>query len=117
MSIKRHPHPRGAWISSAVEHNDTVYLCGFVAEDPKADVATQTRQVLERIDKALAACGTDKSKLLQAQIWVSDIRTFGEMNAVWEAWVAPGTAPTRACVEARLGNPLYKVEIMAIAAK
>lgn len=117
MSIKRHPHPRGHWISNAVEYGDTVYLSGLVAEDPNADLAEQTAQTLARIDRALADCGTDKSKLLQVQFWITDIRRFAEMNAVWEAWVAPGTAPARACVEARLGNPLYKIEIMAIAAK
>ena len=117
MSIKRHPHPRGHCISHAVETDQMVFLAGLVGDDPAADVATQTRQILAKIDRLLADCGTDKGKLLSAQLWITDIRQFGEMNKEWEAWVEPGTAPARACVEARLGNPLYKVEIMVTAAK
>jgi enamine deaminase RidA (YjgF/YER057c/UK114 family) len=116
MSIKRHdPATR---MSQAVEHGDTVYLAGQVAADkPGAPVAEQTQNVLDRIDKYLAAAGTDKSKLLSAQIWLSDMSTFNEMNAVWDAWVSPGNAPARATVESKLAAPQFAVEIMVIAAK
>jgi enamine deaminase RidA (YjgF/YER057c/UK114 family) len=75
-----------------------------------------TRDILDRIDRYLAEAGTDKTKLLTASIWLTDIATFEEMNAVWDAWVAPGATPARACVEARLASPQYTVEIMVTAA-
>ncbi len=115
MSITR--HDVATRMSQAVEHGDTVYLAGQVAGDPSADVAGQTEQILAKIDAQLAACGTDKSKLLSATLWITDMSHFGEMNAVWDAWVSPGNAPARACVEAPLAAPPYQVEIMVIAAK
>lgn len=101
-----------------VKHNGTVYLAGQVARNsPDGDVATQTKDILETIDKLLAEVGTDKTKLLQAQIWLTDIKTqFSAMNEVWNAWVDEKTAPARACVEAQLAAPQYKVEIMVVAA-
>ncbi|HET6518501.1 MAG TPA: RidA family protein, partial [Geminicoccaceae bacterium] len=97
MSIdRRHVGPR---MSQIVVHGDTVYLAGQVADDPSADVAGQTRQIVEKIDRYLAEAGTDKGKLLSATVWLSDIKTFNEMNGVWDAWVAPGNPPARACVE------------------
>jgi enamine deaminase RidA (YjgF/YER057c/UK114 family) len=77
----------------------------------------QTRDILSQIDGFLAKAGTDKSKLLSANIWITDMANFAEMNAVWDAWVAPGNTPARATVEARLAAPDYKVEIMVVAAK
>jgi enamine deaminase RidA (YjgF/YER057c/UK114 family) len=103
-------------MSRAVVHGDTVYLAGIVAGNPDADVAIQTRQILEAIDGLLATAGTSKSKILTATIWLADMSTFGEMNSVWDAWVDPGNTPARATVEARLAAPAYKVEIMVIAA-
>jgi enamine deaminase RidA (YjgF/YER057c/UK114 family) len=103
-------------MSRAVVHGDTVYLAGIVAANPDADVAIQTRQILETIDGLLATAGTSKSKILTATIWLADISTFGEMNGVWDAWVDPANTPARATVEARLAAPAYKVEIMVIAA-
>ena len=115
MSIER--HDVGDRMSQAVVHNGTVYLAGQVAFDkPGASVTEQTQNILDRIDKYLAAAGTDKSKLLAAEIWISDMDTFAEMNAVWDAWVSPGNTPARACVEARLATPDYTVEIMVTAA-
>ena len=108
------PGPR---MSAAVVHGDTVYLAGQVAGDPSADVAGQTRQILAKIDDLLAQAGTDKSKLLSANIWLSDISTFDQMNAVWDAWVAPGNTPARATVESKLASPANKVEIMVVAAR
>ena len=103
-------------MSRAVVHGDTVYLAGIVAGNPDADVAIQTRQILEAIDGLLATAGTSKSKILTATIWLADMSTFGEMNSVWDAWVDPGNTPARATVEARLAAPAYKVEILVIAA-
>ena len=80
-------------------------------------VAEQTKDILKIIDGLLAEAGTDKSKLLTAQIWLADIATFDEMNGVWDAWVAPGNPPVRACVEAKLARPQFTVEIMVSAAR
>jgi enamine deaminase RidA (YjgF/YER057c/UK114 family) len=115
MSVKRiNPGPR---MSSAVVHGDTVYLAGLTADDPKADVKGQTAQILAKIDKFLAEAGTDKSKILSASIWLTDIKTWSQMNEVWDAWVSPGNAPARATVEAKLALPGLSVEIMVQAAK
>lgn len=107
----------GARMSQAVIHGATVYLAGQVADDPNADVASQTRQILAKIDGLLAEAGADKSKLLSANVWLADISTFVQMNAVWDEWVTPGKPPVRACVESKLARPQYKVEIMVIAAR
>ena len=115
MAIKRvNAGPR---MSGAVVHGDTVYVAGQVADTSGADVTTQTKEVLAKIDALLKGAGTDKSKLLSANIWLTDIATFNEMNAVWDAWVSPGNTPARATVEAKLAAPGYHVEIMVVAAK
>lgn len=108
------PGPR---MSKAVIHGDTVYLAGEVAADPSGDITAQTKQVLAQIDAILAEAGTDKSKLLRANIWLTDMANFAAMNAVWEGWVVPGQTPARATVEAKLATPAYLVEIMVVAAK
>lgn len=98
MSIKR--FDVGSRMSQAVVHGNTVYLAGQVARNaPGGSVAEQTKDILAAMDGLLAQAGTDKSKLLSANIWLSDIGTFNEMNAVWDAWIAPGSPPCRACVE------------------
>jgi enamine deaminase RidA (YjgF/YER057c/UK114 family) len=114
MIERLHSGPR---MSQAVVHNDTVYLAGQVAMDPSADVVGQTRQVLAAIDALLAEAGTDKTRLLSANIYLADIGTFAQMNSVWDAWVPPGNTPARATVEARLAAPAYKVEIQVVAAR
>jgi enamine deaminase RidA (YjgF/YER057c/UK114 family) len=116
MGIERiEPGPR---MSQAVVHDGMVFLAGQVAQGkPGASVAEQTRDILARIDALLAAAGTDKTKLLTANIWLADIKTFDEMNGVWDRWVAPGAAPARATVEAKLAAPHYTVEIAVTAAK
>ena len=107
-----------ARMSQAVVHGDTVYLAGQVALGaPAASIADQTRNILERIDTLLKEAGTDKTRLMSATIWLADMSGFAEMNSVWDAWVAPGAAPARACVEARLAAPQFTVEIAAIAGK
>jgi enamine deaminase RidA (YjgF/YER057c/UK114 family) len=109
------PGPR---MSMAVAYGPTVYLAGQVARNAAGgSVTEQTRDILSIIDGLLEKAGTDKSKLLSANIWLTDIGTFGEMNAVWDAWVAPGCAPARATVEAQLASAQYKVEIAVIAAR
>ncbi|MBL8674727.1 MAG: RidA family protein [Rhodospirillales bacterium] len=107
----------GARMSKAVVHGDTVYLAGIVADDTSQDVKGQTRQILATIDALLAKAGSDKSKLLSANIWLTDITTWSQMNEVWDAWVSPGNTPARATVETKLAGPQYKVEIMVQAAK
>jgi enamine deaminase RidA (YjgF/YER057c/UK114 family) len=116
MQIQR--FDTGPRMSQAVVHGDTVYLAGQVAsQNAGKSVADQTREILAAIDAYLAKAGTDKTKLLSANIWLADMATFSEMNAVWDAWVAPGHTPARATVEAKLAAPAYKVEIMVVAAR
>ncbi|PZQ99473.1 MAG: hypothetical protein DI533_02030 [Cereibacter sphaeroides] len=113
MTITRiEPGPR---MSNAVVHNGTVYLAGQVG-NPGDDVATQTRTILTEIDRLLALAGSDKTRILMTQIWLADIGTFSEMNAVWDAWVAPGQTPARATGESALAGPEYLVEIIVTAA-
>jgi enamine deaminase RidA (YjgF/YER057c/UK114 family) len=115
MSITR--HDQTAILSQAVEHGDSVYLAGIVAKNIDQDVKGQTKDVLVDIDRLLAKCGSNKSKILQATIWVTDIRNRAPMNEVWTAWVDPKNLPARACIEAKLADPKALVEIMVIAAK
>jgi enamine deaminase RidA (YjgF/YER057c/UK114 family) len=116
MSIQR--FETGPRMSQAVVHGNTVYLAGVVASNAKGESVTkQTQDILSIIDGHLATAGTDKSKLLSATIYITDMATFAEMNAVWDGWVSPGNTPARATVEARLAAPAYNVEIMVIAAK
>ena len=106
----------GKRLSEAVIHGNTVYLAGEVPEDTTADITGQTEQVLIKIEKLLKQVGSDKSKLISAQIFLPDMKDFAGMNAAWEKWVVPGQTPARATIEAKLANPAYKVEIMCIAA-
>jgi enamine deaminase RidA (YjgF/YER057c/UK114 family) len=115
MTITR--HDPSSILSHAVEHGDTVYLAGIVAKSYDKDVKGQTKEIVDEIDRLLAKCGSSKSKVLQAQIWVTDIRNRAPMNEVWSAWVDPKNLPARACVEAKLADPKALVEIMVIAAK
>ena len=116
MSIERkHVNRR---MSQVVSHGGMVYLAGQVAQRaPGASVADQTRDILTRIDELLAEAGTDKTKLLTANVWLADIGTFNEMNSEWDKWVPEGEPPVRACVEAKLADPAYTVEIMVTAAR
>jgi enamine deaminase RidA (YjgF/YER057c/UK114 family) len=108
----------GPRMSQAVIHGNTVYLAGQVASDaPGKSVTEQTKNILDRIDALLAKTGTDKTKILSATIWLADISTFAEMNAVWDAWLPQGHAPARATVESKLAAPAYTVEIGMIVAK
>lgn len=106
----------GRRLSQAVRHGDTLYIAGTVADDTTADVKGQTRQILAKIEDVLARLGADKSQLLSATVWLADMTTYDDMNLIWDAWIAPGEPPARACIEAKLAGPEYKVEIAAIAA-
>ena len=110
-------HEPSSILSLAVEHGETVYLAGIVAKNLDADVKGQTKEILNEIDRLLAKCGTSKSKILAATIWVTDIRNRAPMNEIWTAWCDPGNMPARACIEAKLADPRGLVEIMITAAK
>ncbi|MDI6026212.1 RidA family protein [Corticibacterium sp. UT-5YL-CI-8] len=113
MSIRR--IDVGPRMTDIVIHNNTVYLAGQVGA-PGESVTVQTQSVLDQIDAALAKAGTDKTKILQAIIWLADMSTFAEMNAVWDKWVPQGHTPARATGEAKLATPAHKVEIIITAA-
>ena len=108
----------GKRISRVVIHNDTVYLAGIVPLGKRgAPVREQTEDVLASIDRLLAQAGTDKTRLLSANVWLADIRDAEAMNEVWENWVPDDCAPARATVEARLPSPLYRVKVAVVAAR
>ncbi|WP_320177603.1 RidA family protein [Roseovarius pacificus] len=116
MSNLTHVNP-GDRMSGAVVHNGVAYLSGQVALGAGGkSVTEQTQNILDLLDATMEKAGTDKSKVLSASIWLSDISTFDEMNAVWDAWVADVTAPARATVEAKLAAPQFTVEIALIVA-
>ena len=106
-------------ISLAAAHESIVYLCGVTADPAHpGDIKDQTTQVLERIDRLLGRAGTDKSKLLSAQIWLTDMANFADHNAAWNAWVDPKNPPVRACLHSpQLWHPGLLVELMVTAAR
>jgi len=114
MTIQR--HNVGKRLSEIVVHNGVAYLAGEVPDDTSKDITGQTAEVLAKIDKLLAQVGSDKTKILSAQIFLPDMKDFAGMNAAWEAWIPAGQTPARATIEAKLANPALKVEIMCIAA-
>lgn len=106
----------GQRMSRIVIHNNTIYLCGQVAEDASKDIQEQTRTMLEKVDVLLKMAGSDRDHLLSATIYIRDMKDFAAMNEVWDAWVPEGHAPARACVEARMARPEILVEISVVAA-
>ncbi|HKM64220.1 MAG TPA: RidA family protein [Acidisphaera sp.] len=104
-------------LSRAVEYHGFVFLAGITAKDTSKDIKGQTAEVLEQIDELLETHGTDKTRLLQAQIWVKDIRDRDAMNELWSAWLSKDGAPARACVQANMADPRLLVEIMVVACK
>lgn len=106
----------GPRMSEASIHNGVIYLAGQVPADATTGIEDQTRQVLAEIDALLAQAGSDKTRILRAQIFLADVGDFAGMNRAWDAWVVPGQAPSRATVEARLADPAWKVEIVVTAA-
>jgi enamine deaminase RidA (YjgF/YER057c/UK114 family) len=115
MQITRHLPSK--IYSKAVEANGFVFTAGIVADDVAQDVKGQTQQILKDIDRLLTLAGTDKSKLIQATIWLADIRGRDAMNEVWSAWTGPASLPARACIEAKLADPRMLVEISVVALK
>lgn len=111
----RHLDNNGRY-SKAVIHHDVAYLAGQVAANPVPDVKDQTQQVLNQIDELLSRCGTNKTNLLSAEIFLSDMRHFEQMNQVWDAWVCSNRAPTRTPIEARMASPEFLVEVQVTAA-
>ncbi|UNK57342.1 RidA family protein [Pseudoxanthomonas daejeonensis] len=106
----------GPRMSELAVHNGVAYLAGQIPEDTSQDIIGQTRQVLEAIDALLAQAGTDKSRILRAEIFLADITEFAGMNQAWDGWVAAGHTPPRATVQAALAKPDWKVEIVVTAA-
>jgi enamine deaminase RidA (YjgF/YER057c/UK114 family) len=106
----------GTRLSEMAVHNGLCWLAGQVAEDASQDIGGQTQQVLAAVDRLLARAGTDKSRILMCQIYIADLKDFQAMNAVWDAWVAPGQAPPRATVQAALAKPEWKIEVVVTAA-
>lgn len=114
MDIQRHGTTRR--YSDSVCHAGTVYLVE-VPPDPTADIRTQTRETLASLERLLAQAGSDKTRLLLATLYLRDMADYEAMNEVWDAWLPAGTAPARACVQAKLAHPDYRVEIVVIAAQ
>jgi enamine deaminase RidA (YjgF/YER057c/UK114 family) len=104
-------------LSKVTVHNGVLYMTGQISEDHAGmDLTQQTQEVLHRIDNLLAEAGSDKTKILKAYLYVADMSNFGEINAVWDKWVAPGHEPARTTIEAKLTGPQYGIEIGVIAA-
>ncbi|MBV8647515.1 RidA family protein [Paludibacterium sp.] len=115
MTIYRHqPGPR---LSEAVVTNGLIFLAGQVPRDTSVDATAQTADVLAQIDALLAELGSDKSKIVDATIFLADLADYGAMNAAWDAWVLAGQTPSRATVQAKLADPAWKVEIKLVAAR
>ncbi len=106
----------GARMSGAVVYNGLVWLAGQVGT-PGASVTEQTKDALAEVDRLLALAGSDKTRILSAQIWLADMADFAEMNAVWDGWVPQGATPARATGEAKLAAPEYRVEVIVTAAQ
>lgn len=115
MEIKR--YDCGVRFATAVEYNGMVYTSGLVTSDRTGDITAQTKDVLSKIDAALEKAGSDKDHVIMVNIWIADMKLFGEMNAVWDEWVSKENMPVRACVESKLAGNGNLVEIAAIAVK
>ncbi len=115
MSKLRRLHVAARYSEAAV-FNGVVYLAGMVPECEAVDITSQTSDVLAQVDRRLAECGSDRSRILRAQIFLTDIADTGAMNVVWDAWVVPGSAPPRATVQAALADPAWRIEMVITAA-
>jgi enamine deaminase RidA (YjgF/YER057c/UK114 family) len=107
----------GKMLSEVAIHNGTIYLAGQIAEDTTRDIAGQTREVLGHIDRLLDEAGSDKTRILMCQIFITDLQNFNAMNAVWNEWVADGHSPPRATVQASLAKPELLIEMVVTAAQ
>ena len=110
-------HHSDSRLSRVVTHNGIVYLAGLTADDRSATMKAQTEEILKKIDELLKVAGTNKSRLLSAMVYVSDMRLKPQMDEAWIAWLDSSNAPVRACVETRLGTADTLVEIMVVAAQ
>ena len=125
MPIERHQPRTGKAVngkqmpsmSGIVVHGDTVYLAGQVGHGAPVEIKAQTKVILDNIDAQLASVGSDKSKILSANLWITDFANFGGLNEVWNTWIDPDNMPARACVRSELANPDFLIEIMITAAK
>jgi enamine deaminase RidA (YjgF/YER057c/UK114 family) len=115
MSTIKRLHPAKRYSEVSI-HNGTIYLAGQVAEDATQDISGQTRQVLAAVDRLLGEAGSDKTRILIAQIFLADMTDFDGLNAEWDAWVSAGSPPARATVQARLAKPDWRIEIVVTAA-
>lgn len=104
-------------MSRIVKHNGTIYLCGQTAGEAEWDIAEQTQKCLDKVDALLKQAGSHRDRILSTTIYIRDMKDFAAMNAVWDAWVAEGEKPARACVEARMARPEILVELTVIAAQ
>lgn len=114
MELER--YEQDARMSDAVAYGDTVYIGGQVCTE-RAGIQEQAEDTLAIIDRLLLCAGTDKSKILNVMIYLSDMRNLPAFNAVWDAWIAPGCAPARACVGAQMARPECLVELCVTAAR
>jgi len=101
--------------TETTSYGGLVFICGQVGEGPT--VIEQTASALKSVDDALALAGTDKSKILEATVWLSDMKYYDQFNSIYDKWVVPGKPPCRACLESKLASPKYLVEVRVIAAK
>ncbi len=112
--VRHKPGPNNCWV---VEYGNLVFIAGIQADNTAASCKAQTEEVLKKIESLMALAGTNKSKIVSANVWVADIREKGEMDAAWQAWIDPDNKPARATVESRLSKPDARVEIMMVAVK
>ena len=108
-------HRTGSRMSQIVVHNATAYFAGQIPDTPEASIEAQTREVLSKIERLLDEAGTDQSRLIAAQIWLRSMHDFAAFNRIWEEWIESESAPVRACVQAELANPNWKVEVQVTA--
>jgi enamine deaminase RidA (YjgF/YER057c/UK114 family) len=106
----------GKRLSEIAIHNGTIYLAGQIAENTSLDIGGQTREVLSAVDRLLGEAGSDKTRILSCQLFITDMANFPGMNEVWDAWVVPGHTPPRATIEAKLANPACLIEVLVTAA-
>ncbi|RWI87894.1 RidA family protein [Mesorhizobium sp.] len=115
--LRKHDNQRMSQVVEYPLSGKMIVLAGQVSSDATLDLSGQTKNILDRIDELLAEAGTDKSAISHAYVWLAHVGDFDMMNTVWDAWVSPGHAPARACVEARLADPRLRVEIQVFAVK
>ena len=99
----------GARLSECTVHAGTVYLAGQVAVNG-GSIREQTTEVLNSIDRLLAQAGSNRDRILMAQIFLADMSDYAALNEVWEKWVVPGNTPCRVTIQAP-GTEMQNVAI------